>query len=276
MNQHTLTSGFLGPFTLVTSLLAVAVPAHAQPTPNDEAALDVAEPDFVLVNLPTTLRLPVHAGNFHLSHRFNENLRQDSLSDQASNLFGLDVGANIALEFRFGVMRHLQAVVQRTSLNRTIQFSAKYDAWHQNGSTPLSVSGLVSVEGDNNFRRNYSPALGVVLSRTIAERLALYAVPVFVANTATGGAVRRNTGFVGVSANVRLLSTVYLLGEVSPRTGGFIIGDPEFALAIEKRVGAHVFSLTFANGAETTYRQLSHGGVPQGLYLGFNLSRKFF
>jgi hypothetical protein len=249
-------------------LLAVATPARAQQPPDDDAALDVAEPDFALVNLPTTLRLPAHAGNFHLSHRFNENLRQDSLSDQVSNLFGLDQGANIALEFRFGVMRHLQAVFQRTSLNRTIQFSAKYDAWHQNGSRPVSVSALVSVEGDNNFRRNYAPALGVVVSRTVAGRLGLYATPVFVANTATGGSVRRNTGFVGVGASVRLLSTAYLLG--------FIIGDPAFALAIEKRVGAHVFALTFANGAETTFRQLSHGGVPQGLYLGFNLSRKFF
>jgi Membrane bound beta barrel domain (DUF5777) len=276
MNHHTLTSRFVGPFTLAVIVLAAAAPAHAQTIADDDAMLDVAEPDFTLVNLPTTLRLPVGGGNFHLSHHFNENLRQDSLADQASNLFGLDQGANIALEFRFGVMRHLQAVAQRTSLNRAIQFSAKYDAWHQHGSMPMSISGLAAVEGDNNFRRNYAPAFGVIVSRTIAERLALYATPVFVANTATGGPVRRNTGFVGVGANLRLRSTTYLIGEVSPRTGGLTIGDPEFALAIEKRVGGHVFSLTFANGAETTYRQLAHGGVPEGLYLGFNLSRKFF
>jgi len=286
MNQHTLTLRFLGLFTLATILFIGAAPARAQEASNDDPKSqeasnddpksDVMEPDFVVVNLPSTLRLPTHRGNFHLSHRFNENLRQDSLSTQVSSLFGLDQGANIGLEFRFGVMRHLQAVFQRTSLNRTIQFSAKYDAWHQKGSMPVSVSGLVSVEGDNNFRRNYAPAVGAVVSRTIAGRLALYASPVFVANTATGGSDRRNTGFVGVGATVRLRSTVYLLGEVSPRIGGFTIGDPAYAFAIEKRVGGHVFSLAFANGAETTFRQLAHGGVPQGLYFGFNLSRKFF
>jgi len=42
------------------------------------------------------------------------------------------------------------------------------------------------------------------------------------------------------------------LGEVSPRVSGYIAGDAEFAFALEKRVGAHVFSLTFANSAATT------------------------
>src|SRR5262245_2122913 len=161
MPRNARNSGALAILTLVGILVAVA-PARAQEPPHDDAALDLAEPDFVLVNLPTTLRLPVHGGNFHLSHRFNENLRQDSLGDQVSNLFGLDEGANIGLEFRYGVVRHLQAVVQRTSLSRTIQFSVKYDAWHQGGSLPLSVSGLLSVEGDDNFRERYAPAVGAV------------------------------------------------------------------------------------------------------------------
>ena len=275
MHRNARSQHFLVLISLVGVLIA-ATPARAQEPPDDDAVLDPAEPDYALINLPTTLRLPARAGNFHLSHRFNENLRQDSFGDQASNLFGLDEGANIALEFRYGVIRHLQVVVQRTSVGRTIQFSAKYDAWHQRGSMPLSISGLLSVEGDDNFREHYAPAVGAVVSRTFANRLAVYAVPVFVANTATGGAARRHTGFLGIGANVRVLSTVYLIGEVSPRIAGFVIGDPEFALGVEKRVGAHTFALTFANGAQTTFRQLSHGGVPQGLYLGFNLSRKFF
>jgi len=264
--------------TILVSLIGIvlpAAPARAQET-HDDATLDLAEPDFVLVNLPTTLRLPAHGGNFHLSHRFNENLRQDSFGDQARNLFGLDEGANIGLEFRYAIVRHLQLVVQRTSLSRTIQFSARYDAWHQRRSMPVSVSGLVSVEGDDNFGEHYAPAFGAVVSRTIADRVAIYGTPVFVANTSTGGASRRNTGFIGIGANVRVLPTVYLAAEAAPRIAGFAVGDAAFALAVEKRVGAHSFALTFANGAATTFRQLSHGGVPQGLYLGFNLSRKFF
>ena len=55
-----------------------------------------------------------------------------------------------------------------------------------------------------------------------------------------------------------------------------VIGDEQYAFAIEERVGAHVFSLTFSNGAGTTFRQIAHGGVPGRLNLGFNLTRKFY
>jgi Membrane bound beta barrel domain (DUF5777) len=260
-------------FTILFGVFAS--PARAQ-SDDDDAQLRPAEPDFVVINLPTTLPLPVKRGSFHLTHRFNENLRQDSFSDQLQNLFGLDNGANIGLEFRFGVAKHLEAVVQRTSLSRTIQFSGKYDAWHQTTSRPLSLSAIVSVEGDNNFRRDYAPALGVVVGHTSAERLALYATPFWVHNTQTGGVENRDTGFLGLGARVRFLETAYLVGEVTPRIGGLAIGDPEYAFGIEKRVGAHVFALTFANGASTTFRQIAHGGVPGGLYFGFNLTRKFF
>ena len=36
---------------------------------DDDAALVVAEPDFRLINLPTTMRLPLFKGNFDLTHR---------------------------------------------------------------------------------------------------------------------------------------------------------------------------------------------------------------
>jgi uncharacterized beta barrel domain-containing protein DUF5777 len=261
-------------FALTILLGTFAAPARAQS--DDDAQLRPAEPDFVVINLPTTLPLPVKGGNFHLTHRFNENLRNDSFSDQLQNLFGLDNGANIGLEFRFGVAKHLEAVVQRTSISRTIQFSGKYDAWHQTTSRPVSLSAIVSVEGDNNFRQDYAPALGVVVGHTIADRLALYATPFWVHNTQTGGVDNRDTGFLGLGGRLRFLETAYLVGEVTPRIGGLSIGDSEYAFGIEKRVGAHVFALTFANGASTTFRQLAHGGVPGALYLGFNLTRKFF
>ena len=50
---------------------------------DDDAKLRPLEPDYTLVNLPTTLPLPRHAGNFHLTHRFNENLARGQLRDAA-------------------------------------------------------------------------------------------------------------------------------------------------------------------------------------------------
>jgi len=269
-----------------TASTASSTPASTQAASDDDARLDPAEPDFVVINLPTTLRLPVHAGNFHLTHRFEGNLRDGSFSDQLSNFFGVDVGAALGLEYRFGLMRHLEAVVQRTNRARAIQFSAKYDGWHQSATLPVSISGIVSIEGDNNFGansgtapKNYSPALGVVISREVGTQLALYATPFWVGKTGIDVNADGNTGFIGLGARVRLgpASSTYLSGEVSPRIGGFVIGDPEYGFAIEKRVGAHVFALTFTNGtSNTTYRQIARGGAPGHLHLGFNLTRKFF
>ena len=258
-------------------------PAMAPAADDDDAKLRPAEPDFVTIDLPTTLPLPAHAMNFHLTHRFNEDLVNDSIGTQFSNVFGLDNGANIGLEFRYGVMKHLEAIVTRTSLSKTIQFSAKYDGWHQTATMPVGVSVIVSIEGDNNFHNtdggaqaNYAPAIGAVLSRTINDRLALYVSPMWVHNTGTGSVGTSDTGFIGLGGRARLGASTYVVLEGAPRAGGLAIGQAEYAFAIEKRVGAHVFALTFSNSAGTTYRQLAHGGVQDHLTLGFNLTRKFY
>jgi hypothetical protein len=257
---------------------ATADPQAATPPPadDDDAKLRPLEPDFSLVNLPTTLPLPVHAGDFHLTHRFNENLRNDSFGTQASNFFGLDEGATIQLEYRFGVMKHLEAIVSRTNVQRDIQFSAKYDAFHESASHPIGLSAIVGVEGTNNFKENYAPALGVVVSRTIANVAAVYVTPIWAHNTFPGTGVMENTFYVGLGARVRIVPSLYVVGEMSPRVGGYTPGDAEYAFSLEKRVGAHVFSVTFANTAATTYGQIARGGNPESLYLGFNLARKFF
>lgn len=288
-------------FAAVVAVLIVPSAAHGQspstnstastPTPatqaasdDDDGRLDPAEPDFVVINLPSTLRLPLHKGNFHMSHRFEGNLRDGSFTDQLSNFFGVDVGAAISLEYRFGIMKHLEAIVSRANRGRVIAFSAKYDGWHQSATLPVSVSGVVSIEGENNFgansgtaSKNYAPALGLVVSRTIGGRYALYAMPFWVGKTGIDATADGNTGFLGLGARVRFGGSNYLSAEVSPRLGGFVIGDPEYGFAIEKRVGAHVFALTFTNGtSNTTYRQIARGGAPSHLHLGFNLTRKFF
>jgi hypothetical protein len=141
---------------------------------------------------------------------------------------------------------------------------------------PIGFSAIASVEGGNNFQERYTPALGVVVSRTLGTAAAVYLTPFWAHNTAAGTSVDRDTSFIGIGARVRIVPSLYVVGEVSPRISGFKPGDDEYAFALEKRVGAHVFSLTFANGAATTYGQIARGGNPGGLYLGFNLARKFY
>jgi hypothetical protein len=257
-------------------LTAAAAQAPPTSTGTDDADPVVAEPDFRVLNLPSTLRLPVHASNFQLTHRFNGNLRQGSFTDNAGNLFGLDQGAAVGFEYRFGVVRHVQAAVYRTAIDKTFQFYGKYDPIRQSRVMPVSLSALVSVEGADNFQERYSPALGVTASRTVANRVALYATPMWVHNTAALLNVDRDTGIVGLGGRVRVSESVYLVGEVIPRIAGYSPDKPAYGFAVEKRAGGHMFQLNFNNGQGTTFGQLARGGFADSLYLGFNLARKFY
>jgi len=276
-------------FTVLTPAAAQEVDSISTAAPNrlasqsdpataddDDAAPVPAEPDFRVLNLPSTLRLPRNGSNFQLTHRFNGNLRRGSLGDNAGNLFGLDQGAAVGFEYRFGIARHLQAAVYRTAIDKVFQFYGKYDAVRQGDSIPVSLSALVSIEGADNFQERYSPALGLVVSRMVGDRLALYATPVWVHNTAALLNIDRDTVFVGIGGRVRIGSTVYVVGEVAPRAGGYRPDKPAYGFGIEKRAGGHLFQLNFNNGQGTTFGQLARGGFPDSLYLGFNLARKFF
>jgi len=244
---------------------------------DDDAVLRPLQPDFTLINLPTTLPLPAHKSNFRLTHRFNGNLRLGGFGSQAGNLFGLDEGATVGLEYRFAVARHIEAAAYRTTFNRTTQFYGKYDALHQNARTPVGLSAIVTVEGVNNFRDQYAPGIGASISRDMANVMALYAVPMWVHNSAAATGVVHETVMVGLGASVRVRPTLFLVGEITPRVGGYVAGNPEYGFGLSKRVGGHVFDLTFTNTTQgTTFAQMARGGFPKSLYLGFNLARKFF
>jgi len=287
--------------------LAAAAPAIAQSGPeateaapaatavqeDDDAVLRPAEPDFVVVNLPTTLRLPRFRGNFRITHRFAGNLRNGSLSQQAGNLFGIDQGAIIGFEYRFAVASHVQAAFYRSSFDKAIQLYGKYDVVQQRRSMPVSLSPVVSIEGTDNFQEKYAPAAGVVISRQFGTRIAVYVTPMWAHNTAASleaighdhdghsessgpSHVNRNTTYVGLGGRVRLGSSTYVAGEVAVRARGYSPDQPGYGVSIEKRVGAHMFSMTLTNTFATTFAQLARGGAANSLFLGFNLGRKFF
>ena len=57
MNRHCLSARFQILFALCALSLSSVIPAAAQ---DDDAKLRPAEPDYTVVNLPTTLPLPLH------------------------------------------------------------------------------------------------------------------------------------------------------------------------------------------------------------------------
>ena len=257
---------------------ANAPAAQAAAADDPDLDLSVDQPDFTLITLPTTLRMPRFKSAFRVTHRFGRSLGSGDFSDLARDLFGLDSGAQIGLEYRFGLMRGLQAGIHRTS-NKTIEFFGQYSLLQQGGS-PVGVGVLASVDGTNNFEDVYSPALGVVLSRTLGGHGALYFEPIWVHNSNTApdvAGIDNDTMMLGVGARLRVRPTVYLVGEIIPRVSGYDPGVTHGSFAIEKRAGGHSFQLNFSNSFGTTMGQLARGGFTNDdWYLGFNISRKFF
>ena len=142
------------------------------------------------------------------------------------------------------------------------------------------MSGLLSIEGGDNFHDRYAPSVGATISRQIDDHVALYAVPMWVHNVTpllaqiTG--VKDNTFFIGLGGRVRIRPTVYISAEVVAAVAGSAPNTTEYAFAIEKRAGAHLFQLNFGNTQRTTFAQTASGGLPDALFMGFNLTRKFF
>src|SRR3954447_25678356 len=112
------------PLLILALFVSLTLPALAQaqggstsqPTADDQQDDDTTihpgEPDFTIVSLPTALRLPRFGSAFRVTHRFTRPLN-DAFGDVASDLFGLDSGAQIGLEYRFGILRNGQIGIHR-------------------------------------------------------------------------------------------------------------------------------------------------------------------
>ncbi len=275
-------------FLTFTFVLALAAAGFAQY--DDDKVLKLAEPDFTLISLPTSLNLPEHGSAFRVTHRFTRPLNCDLCPNSlAADAFGLDFGARIGLEYRYGILPKTEIGVHRAS-DKTIQVFGQYGFLSQSKTSPVEASAILSVEfsdvGQANVDSKTQPTLGVVVSRRFAERAAVYVQPIWVggSNLYDPSTSSDNTFIVGLGTRVRILDTVYLVGEYAPRAG-YAPGPNHGGFAIEKRVGGHVFQLNFTDSFATTYGQLARGGTRSprkdgsdgtDWYLGFNISRKFF
>lgn len=256
-----------------------ATSATAADAQDDDPDLDVnrAQPDFTLIGLPTTLRLPARKSAFRITHRFGRPLGAGDFTDLVEDFFGFDSGANIGFEYRYGVLKATQVAIHRTN-NRTIQFLLEREVKGQTEDFPVGITAFGSVEGTNNFKDSYSPGLGVILSREFTDRAAVYVEPFWVSNTnpLPKELVDDNDAFlVGLGARLRLTPGLYGVFEMTPRLAGYDPGKTQVGFGLEKRSGGHSFQINVGNGFGTTFAQMARGGNDDW-YIGFNISRKFY
>lgn len=234
----------------------------------------------------------------------------------SKDLLGLDSSAVSSFGVTYGITDRLYANVYRSplcqpGLCKTIEIGLGYHLLDEAGRSPIALSAYASVEGDYNFTERYTYNFQAMIGRSMTKYVNLFFSPALHVNSngndrfkgflATQPLVKnlrlgRHTGSFGFGLNARVRPTTSLLFEYTPRVGfemGQIVPDfdpvigqlngfknnseAEIAFGIEKRIGRHVFSLTFSNTQATTtarYNSSNQALPPTKFSIGFNLFRR--
>ena len=255
---------------------ALAAPSPAQAQDDPDLDINLAQPDFTLVGLPTTLRVPKGKSAFRVTHRFTRPLGRGDFGDLLSDFFGFDSGAQIGLEFRYGLRSGTQLAIHRTS-DRAIQLLGQHNLLNERDGRPLGLDFLITLEGEDNLSEQHQSAIGFVLSRSAGRVGSFYVEPIFVANTNPGSIGDDHTFMIGLGTRLRVRKSLYFVAEVTPRVAGHSPFADQASFAIEGRTGGHSFQFNVSNGFGTTFGQMARGGVSsEDWFIGFNISRKFF
>jgi hypothetical protein len=174
-----------------------------------------------------------------------------------------------------------------------------YNFLDEHDGKPLNASFRISIDGQDNFRRNFTTNLEAIVSRSITNRAQLYVVPTYSFNnrvlvSKSGTLESRpperpgiDTFSIGAGLAVNFRPTVALVAEVIPtvKNGDDMgIHRPAYSFGVQKTVRGHAFTLGFTQGPGTTVSQRAgtrasylndpSADKPSGLFFGFNLMRR--
>lgn len=274
---------------------AVAPPAEVKAEvknkekPADEVPEDVFYTQLRLVNLPTDRNLRKNDLYVNFMHRFKANISDDE-QRKPVDMFGLDWGSVLALEFAYGITDWFMVGVQRTSVNKNLELygevsllkefsQGEFDLKRQN---PFSLSFRAGAATGirENIDDNWSGNFQVIAGRDLfGGYLHLYVVP-SVTTVAHYAADRsaRVVGVVGVGAYVAPLgktSGFRLTGEYNLPFRKFEEYKNTWGFGINIVTGDHTFGIILANTLGTSLDLNAQAGLTNEMHLGFNLTRTF-
>lgn len=268
---------------------AEAVAGENTPPPkNKRGHIHAYRPgDDALFNLPTGRRLDRHGLVVDFNHRFPYEAAFTGTS-RGATLLGLDDFSISSFGFRYGVTRNLQVSAYRSPsiAGRVIELGASYHLLSEQDGKPFNAALRFSVDGQNNFQRNFTTNFELLLSRSITRRAQIYVVPtgslhnrpmlseasivqappylpcseVVAAGSNPALNIRScaDTFALGAGLSVDVRPTVALVAEVIPTlVNGTDLGihRPPFAFGIQKKIWRHAFTFGFSTGPGTTTSQ---------------------
>jgi mono/diheme cytochrome c family protein len=270
-------------------------------TVENKASENIYTPgDDVLISVPTGRPTDRHGIYVNFSHRFAYDTTFTGTA-RGQELFGLDGVALPSFGVRYGITDRLSVSAYRSPslINRPIQLMAGYNLLEEQKGDPLNLMVRFSVEGQDNFKKNYTENIEAILSRSITKKAQIYLVPTVSFNNRpllqpagfNSNQILNvpgvNTFALGIGMSVDIRPTVALLAEVTPTlVNGTDLGihRPSFSFGIQKKIWRHAFTLGFTNSPGTTVSQRAGTratflGDPSadtfgGLTLGFNITRQ--
>jgi cytochrome c553 len=265
---------------------------------NERGIYDPA--DDLLFSLPTGREVDRHGVYFNFTHRFPYD-PAFSGPGRSGELFGLDNFALASFGLRYGVTDKLSVSAFRSPsiIDRPIQLMIAYNLLDEHHEDPFNLAVRVSIEGQNNFRKNYTENIEGIFSRSVTSRAQLYVVPTMSFNArplvqATGFLSSDipdfpgvNTFSIGIGAAYDIRPTVALIAEVIPtvlNASELGIHRPAYSFGIQKRIFRHAFTLGLTTSPGVTVSQRAatraeflgepSADTPSGLFFGFDLMRQ--
>src|SRR5215468_2229003 len=98
-----------------------------------------------------------------------------------STLAGFDNFSLASLGFRYGVTDRLSVSILRSPsvIGRPLEFMGAFNVLDESDGKPFNAAFRVSIDGQDNFRRNFTANFEAIVSRSITGRAQIYAVPTF-------------------------------------------------------------------------------------------------
>lgn len=256
--------------------------------------------DDLVYSLPTGRPLPKGGVYINFTHRFVYN-PAFSGAGLGNTLLGLDGFAVSSFGFRFGLSDRLSVGAYRSpsAIGRPIEFMVGYDLMDEYEDHPLNVSVRFSLDGQDNFRKNFTTNLEGIVSRSLSGRAQFYVVPTISFQNRrlvgpTGALSNRpadlpgiNSASIGAGLAVNIRPSVAVVAEVIPTVyHGPDLGvhRPAYAIGVQKQIAGHAFTFGVSNSPGTVVAQRSgtratflgdpSGDLPGDLFFGFNLMRR--
>jgi hypothetical protein len=273
--------------------------------------------DDLVFSVPTGRPLDRHGLYLNFTHRFPYGSAFTGPAE-GGTLLGLDNFAIPSFGLRYGVTSKLSVMATRSPsvIGRPIELMAAYNFLDEHNGHLVNAAVRFSVDGQNDFGKNFAESLELVVSRSLGHRAQIYAVPtlslharpllsessitdappdlpcnsgVLVADGPITVRSCANTISLATALAVDIRPTVALVAEAIPT---LVNGDelgihrPAYAFGIQKKIWRHAFTFGFTNGPTTMVSQ--RGGTratflgdttadkPGGLFIGFDLTRQIF